>query len=449
MVTKEVIKRRIDDRTVAIVKYPEEYENEYCVFELKNGDFDGIAQLFDDGILRMSWRMQKGEKNGKVCVYDSGSVVGVSSWQYLDGKEFRWIVNSKEGRWMEIVNTETNKRVYRGEYNGKLERDGYGVEYENGKVSVCGQWVKDSLIHMHQRVIDETLMIEYEGLNDDKNVDVLNHRPMYKGGYIYCEEENELKRHGFGHLIDSWGGVCMIESEWNEGIEIVEKRVEMKNGWFSEGESEESVREIVNGEHIGLCEELRVNDDIAVVDSESEKGTTINDEKRTEEPEREWNDEHLSESESTSEHVVLTTDSTACSVDSIDPIAESIVPTTEPSTTIAQDILQDTVTVSGEESEESEDEKKESTIAFSDDIPTDLSLEIEEMIIPPKSYNEPTFTKIVLQYLPQLKKIDIGDECFQCITTLTLEGLTELESIHIGSETASKVHEVTLLSTLL
>ena len=75
-----------------------------------------------------------------------------------------------------------------------------------------------------------------------------------------------------------------------------------------------------------------------------------------------------------------------------------------------------------------------------------MSLDLEELIIPSKSYNEATFTIIRIQHLPNLRRIDIGDECFQSTTIITIEGLKELESIVIGSDTASNIHEVSILS---
>lgn len=223
ILSSEVTRRRIGDRTVAVVEYPKDFVNEYCIFELVNGVYDGLAQLFDDGILRMSWRMEKGVPKGKVFVYDAGCVVGVSFWKYLDGKEFRWIENGSAKRLLVIVNTETNQLAYRGDYNEELQREGYGVEYENGVISFCGEWHKDLLIHLHQRVLDEYVMIEYGGLNEERNIDVLHHQPVYRGGYEYSEEENQLKRHGFGRIYDLRSGICIAESEWNKDAEEVDK----------------------------------------------------------------------------------------------------------------------------------------------------------------------------------------------------------------------------------
>ena len=463
ILSSEVTRRRIGDRTVAVVEYPKDFVNEYCIFELVNGVYDGLAQLFDDGILRMSWRMEKGVPKGKVFVYDAGCVVGVSFWKYLDGKEFRWIENGSAKRLLVIVNTETNQLAYRGDYNEELQREGYGVEYENGVISFCGEWHKDLLIHLHQRVLDEYVMIEYGGLNEERNIDVLHHQPVYRGGYEYSEEENQLKRHGFGRIYDLRSGICIAESEWNKGAEEVDKRIELNNGWYSHGESEESAREIVNGEHVAVYEALKVVG-IEDIKSDSDHQTVVNNEN----PQAVANqiDEARSEKKGTEEHYQTRIEETQVlskSMDSIDPILSApsspvstissaigeesfIVSTTEEPQRSVSEGVQDTATVPVTESEDDESEEKESIISFSDDQSTDMSLDLEELIITSKSYNEATFTIIRIQHLPNLRRIDIGDECFQSTTIITIEGLKELESIVIGSDTASNIHEVSILS---
>ena len=243
----EPIRKQIEGKEYEIVRYQGDHENEFCVYEVKDGEYNGRAQLFDDGILKMAWRMNNGIREGHVYMYDKGRLLKESQWNWLESEEEeRWIENDKEKQVLVIRDCQSNQPLYVGEYNDKMEREGYGIEYTNGSLKLSGYWVNDELIHVHQRVLNQEEMIEYGGEKTDKNTNVLDRRPIYIGEFK-VDKENRLLKHGSGCMLDEYNGVCIKECEWEMGVQIENKIMELKNGRYKEGETDESMRKISSG----------------------------------------------------------------------------------------------------------------------------------------------------------------------------------------------------------
>ena len=89
-------------------------------------------------------------------------------------------------------------------------------------------------------------MIEYSGNEKENNVsDIVNRCPIYIGEYSKENDDEEgliFKRHGKGKLIDERSGFCLRESTWCNGVEEDDKGCDFFNGWYSKWDSEESIR---------------------------------------------------------------------------------------------------------------------------------------------------------------------------------------------------------------
>ena len=218
------------------------------MYEVKDREYNGRAQLFDDGILKMAWRMNNGIREGHVYMYDKGRLLKESQWNWLESEEEeRWIENDKEKQVLVIRNCKSNQLMYVGEHNDKMEREGYGIEYTNGSLKLSGYWLNDELIHIHQRVLNKKEMIEYGGEKTEKNLNVLDRRPIYIGEFKFDKEKNRVLRHGFGCILDEYYGVCIKENKWNIGMEQEPNPMKLKNGRYKEGETDESMRMISSG----------------------------------------------------------------------------------------------------------------------------------------------------------------------------------------------------------
>lgn len=236
------IKKSYGGKEYEIEKYQGEHANEYCVYEVKNGVRDGTAELYNDGMISMRWTMKEGARDGRFLIYDRGVVVREGRWSDIGNDEERVINNSKADLTMTIrVNGQI---VYEGDYNESMEREGLGYKYENGLLKGFGEWKKDEFIEVKQRFISDEEMIEY---GSGSTQDVLSHKPIYIGGYIFDEESGRMKRHGAGRLLNEWTGVCERESEWEKGKELSNKGVALYDGWYHEQIPVEFARRAVTG----------------------------------------------------------------------------------------------------------------------------------------------------------------------------------------------------------
>lgn len=235
-----------------IVVNNEEYEvqlfqgkhsNEYLVCELKDGIIEGRCQLFNRGILSLSWTVKNGERIGDISVYGKGKAIQKESWKsFFSESERRVIENDKKGLVMTVRFKHENDEtvIYRGEFDSDLNRHGRGVEYDrdSGKEKIEGYWIKDKLIRIMREFKDADEMIEYAECSDEN---IINRVPVYIGGY--CIDNGSFLRNGVGYLINESSGTAFRESVWNLGSEISWN--ELHDGWYVEGMSE-SIRSILN-----------------------------------------------------------------------------------------------------------------------------------------------------------------------------------------------------------
>ena len=236
-------KSSVGGKEYEIERFQGDHANEYCVYEVKNGVRDGVAELFDDGMVKMRWKMKNGVREGHYVLYEKGVVVREGRWMDVGSDEERVIDNARYVLRMIVrVNGEV---VYEGEYNEAMERDGWGFEFEHGRLKRYGKWKNDELIELKQRFVSETEMIEY---GDGATNDVFSHRPMYIGGYVFDEDTRRVQRNGPGRVLTIWNGICEYESEWNHDMEVPNKRIELHDGWYLEHSPGESAREAVTGE---------------------------------------------------------------------------------------------------------------------------------------------------------------------------------------------------------
>ena len=173
-----------------------------------------------------------------------GRRIGKENWlSVLSGEERSYIENNVKEVRMIIRRGEENHVVYRGGFDNeeslKREGEGYAYDEESGRVLVHGVWKNDELFQILQEFESENEMIEYEVIQGEENVSVLNRRPVYEGGYTYNESSDKYVRHGKGNLIDLSSGVATSECEWSNGE--VKDCVELFGGWYVKGREENSL----------------------------------------------------------------------------------------------------------------------------------------------------------------------------------------------------------------
>ena len=259
-ITSEKKKISINGIDYEVTLYQGDHSSEYLLSEMKDGKVEGRCQLFNRGILSLSWMMKNGKRIGGVTEYENGKAISKEGWDSLLGNgsgDRRIIENSKEGLKMTIRSKSQNGEdedgcvIYRGGFDEEMNRDGYGIEcdIENGKEKIEGYWSKDKLIQMIREFdAEKNQMIEYAESedNDECNVELLNRIPMYIGGYSI--EDGKYVRNGKGYLIDKVSGTANRESEWENGIEKKESGIDLYEGWYVKGMSE-SIRSVLHNEN--------------------------------------------------------------------------------------------------------------------------------------------------------------------------------------------------------
>ena len=250
--------KAFNDKRYVIQQYQGDHKDEYTVMEVdENGTKNGMAQLFKNGVLQMSWRMVNGKEEGKLTIYKNGVVDRMTTWESFEKDVIREVVNDESGKRLLVEKVKLSGVVtYRGEYDhATLKKSGWGIEYdENGLEKHVGYFEKDKLIHIKQAFMKaeegeesgKMMMIEYAGdVKEDNVKNVLNRRPIYMGGYAFDKKKNEFIRSGVGYEINELSGICDRISEWDENGEKKTKdgseRV-LFGGWYGEGESDQSIR---------------------------------------------------------------------------------------------------------------------------------------------------------------------------------------------------------------
>ena len=247
---KKVI--QVEGKEYEIQKYQGEHQNEYLISEMKDGKVEGRCELFENGILRLSWMMKDGQRIGRISEYEKGKALFKEEWKSVLGEgDHRMIENSKEGLKL-VIRDRNNTMIYQGEFDEELNRHGKGMEYdENGKLKYEGYWNKGELMKI-VREFKEDEMIEYEVYCND----VLNRIPVYIGGY--SNVNGEFKRNGMGYLIDRKNGTAIRECVYKNGKEV--NGIDLFDGWYVKGMNE-SIRRVLNNEQPKeMVEKLVVSD---------------------------------------------------------------------------------------------------------------------------------------------------------------------------------------------
>ena len=123
--------REVDGCMCCIQQYKKEHQQEYTIMQMKNGLPHGLAQLFENGLLRLQWTMENGKRVGDVTVYEEGLAVKRVNWNYFySSEDERAIENQRAKEVMIITASESEVIVYRGGFDSAMNRDGFGIEYD-------------------------------------------------------------------------------------------------------------------------------------------------------------------------------------------------------------------------------------------------------------------------------------------------------------------------------
>ena len=252
---------QVNEKEYEIQKYQGEHQNEYLISEMKDGKVEGRCELFENGILRLSWIMKDGKRIGRISEYEKGKALFKEEWKSIleENEERRIIENSKEGLKL-VLFDENDLIIYRGEFDEELNRHGKGIEYENGKMKYEGYWNKGELMRIVREFKGDE-MIEYVAYN---NIDVLNRIPLYVGEYNIVN--GEFKRNGIGYLLDK-NGTAMRECIYKNGEEL--NGIGLFNGWYVKAVND-NIRCVLDGQ---LPDEIA--DNIVVDDKRIEIHKTV------------------------------------------------------------------------------------------------------------------------------------------------------------------------------
>lgn len=223
-------RRQYNGKFYELVRFKGAHASEYCIYEVQKDKCNGAAELLDNGVVKLRWRMRDGIRDGKWVLFHEGMVSKEGRWSDDDKPERRVIVNEASGPMLII--TRDDAIIYKGGFNEAYEREGRGVEYEGGVLKQSGIFEKDALTHVCQVFVNENTMIEFDGDETDDNIDVLRRRPIYVGGFIYNESLHLHQRNGRSRLLGKRDGIC---TETENGSKLV-------NGWYVSRDSGESLR---------------------------------------------------------------------------------------------------------------------------------------------------------------------------------------------------------------
>ena len=99
------------DKSYIVQRYQGEHKDEYTVMEVENGVPNGLAQLFDNGVIQMSWRMVNGQRRGRLTVYENGVVSRMTTWNSLDQMSLKKNGDEEDAFVREVLNDKSGKRL--------------------------------------------------------------------------------------------------------------------------------------------------------------------------------------------------------------------------------------------------------------------------------------------------------------------------------------------------
>ena len=202
--------------------YQGEHKDEYTLISEQE------VRHYQNGVLKGLWEVRNGEIIGTFKIFDNGCVQYCQDWNTL--KEGCWIrtVNKKLGCMKEIVDSKTQKVIYRGGIGDNGKRKGRGIEFDSksGNIQMEGIWLDDELKRII-RLFDGDKMTEFKNTGD--NTDVSSRIPIYVGEYSYNETHNTCFRNGRGFQIGD-DGIAESEGKWENGIEV--EKTLLTKGWY-------------------------------------------------------------------------------------------------------------------------------------------------------------------------------------------------------------------------
>ena len=183
---------------------------------------NGSMCLYENNVLKQQWQENGNEQiSNEFVTYKNGRVDFRQSYQYIweQANHVRFVYHRKGIR-MEIWSAKTRHMLYHGGCNGRGEKDGRGIEYdeESGTVAVEGMWSEGVLIEVI-RCFNGDTMTELKR-NGVDSVDPTKRIPIYVGGFRYDEDNERFIREGKGCLIDERTGTAFRESDWKNGKEV-------------------------------------------------------------------------------------------------------------------------------------------------------------------------------------------------------------------------------------
>ena len=169
-------------------------------------------------------------------------------------------INSPTCYVKELVDSGTQKTIFRGTVDDEGRRTGQGVEFdvENDKMILEGIWIEDELKKV-LRIFENEEMTEFDNSRD--NLDVMCRVPVYNGGYYYDKNSNRVYRDGVGYIINN-DGEAISKGVWEKGVE--KEITSLTKGWHETEknvfEQDENLEEIViPGEEYKEAKRLELN----------------------------------------------------------------------------------------------------------------------------------------------------------------------------------------------
>ena len=236
----------MDNNTYIIQHFQGEHEDEYTV------TCDGKVCLFQNGVLKMRYEVDhNGTQIGSFTRFQNGRVAFVQDFNdIIDKRDFNRIVNHVKGERMEIYSHESGKLIYHGEFNKQLEREGWGIEYDqkSGQILLEGIWKNNKLVEIIRKIEEGTIMIEFK--RNGNNTLASNRIPLYVGEFIYDESKESFLRNGRGYWIDEETRIATRESEWKDGKEVSGR--DLYDGWYTPVSLQATISETKELENLNL-----------------------------------------------------------------------------------------------------------------------------------------------------------------------------------------------------
>ena len=226
----------INGSSFELTSFQGEHKEEYVMKEVKGEGEPVQVQLFDKGLLKMSWSTVDGVRTGPFTLYENGVVKSRMDWKEIEKEDYVCsFENRRRGVRMILTDVLTEHVVYRGQFDEDMGRSGYGYEYdeETGRVLLYGLFKKNALYHLLKQ-FEEERMIEYAEDNSENVVCVFNRRPIYVGGYCYDEVSEQYLRDGLGYEIDVDSGMANRESRWSNGECLGGSICQLSSGWYEQ-----------------------------------------------------------------------------------------------------------------------------------------------------------------------------------------------------------------------